>query len=292
VATEQSSLPEPLGALALPGIHDALEMYLQLASETLNAKPSHNFMEYWTNLGPRLESGELSHKIGMNRLNKARVGIKHHGNLPSSDQILEFQSIASSFFEENTPTLFGIAFNEISMVELVQYESARESLRLAQNHMEEGDYSRAMIKVAVSYRQLIDELNEGYRKRYFRSPFYFGRDFKFDTPFHRRTTVLPGDPKQERFEEKLIEAIESIQPLAQALSLGFDYRKYAMFSLLTPVVFKVMNGPYKTQVMTGSRTSIDWPPSREACQFCLDFVIECAVKMRSTDIASMPKSVN
>ncbi len=291
IATEQALQPEPMCAHALLGLHDSVELFLQLSSEHLNV-PSQpkQFMDFWTALSPLISSGQLSHRIGMERINKARVGVKHYGNLPSAAQIHEFQYITSSFFEENTPIIFGIPFDAISMVDLVYYDAARSSLKSAEQQIVNGDFAGAMCSVAVSYRQLIDELNRGYLDRYYRSPFYFGQDFAFDSAFFRRTGGTPGNQRQEEFEDKLIAAVESMQPVAEAMALGIDYRKFAKFSLMRPAVLKMMNGEYTVQIVQGMAGSIDWPPSREASQFCLDFVIECAVKMRGTDISTMPQN--
>jgi hypothetical protein len=289
LAIEQSSQPEPMCTHALMGFHDSVELYLQLACEHLGV-PSQpkEFMAFWSALSDKMPNKILTQKIGMERINKARVGFKHYGNMTPSSQIQEFQAITELFFEENTPPIFGISFREISMVDLVHYESARVTLKLAQTQIAESNHEGAMCNIAIAYRQLIDELNEGYFRRYHRSPFFFGQDFTFDSSFFRRETIMPGNRRQEEFEDKLIAAVGSMQPVSEAMSLGLDFRKFAKFSLMRPVVLKIMGGGYKVQIMKGGTGSIDWPPSKEACQFSLDFVIESAVKMRNTDINTFP----
>jgi hypothetical protein len=89
IALDQSYLPEPAGAAAILTFHDAIELFNQLACEYLDidtigkGSKQINFIEYWDLISLKL-SQPLPQKESMNRLNKARVALKHHGNLPPS----------------------------------------------------------------------------------------------------------------------------------------------------------------------------------------------------------------
>lgn len=286
VASEQSQQPEPMSAYSLLGFHDSVELFLQLVAEHLDVgKNKTQFMEYWDLIAPALSSQPLSQQTAMKRLNNARIALKHHGNLPSTTQVDQFRAITGSFFEDNTLMVFGVRFDEVSLIDLVPYEEPRETLKMSEAAMNQGDTEQAMSNIAMAFEQLISEVNQGYLARYHRSPFYFGASFTFDSAFFRRRTEPIANPEREAFEDKLVKAVESLQSAVKILSLGLDYRKFARFSLLTPVVKRTLGGDYIVQAVQGSTGSIDWPPSLEACRFCLDFVIESAVRMRGTDIS-------
>lgn len=84
LAVDQSKRPEPLCSASILTFHDAIELFLQLASEHLNVgKQQPSFMEYWDLISQKLSNQELTQKESMRRLNRARVALKHHGTLPS-----------------------------------------------------------------------------------------------------------------------------------------------------------------------------------------------------------------
>lgn len=70
VAVEQSQKSEPLCAASVLFFHDAVELFLQLASEHLDiGKEGLKFMEYWDLISKKLGI-ELSQKESMRRLNR------------------------------------------------------------------------------------------------------------------------------------------------------------------------------------------------------------------------------
>src|SRR6266496_2832550 len=102
LGVSQSKAAEPLAPASLLTFHDAVELYLQLASERLNVgKAQPNFMEYWDFINPKLAPEELPQKESMRRLNKARVALKHHGTFPSKLDVESFRATTASFFEDS-----------------------------------------------------------------------------------------------------------------------------------------------------------------------------------------------
>ncbi len=121
IAVEQSRQSEPFGAASVLTFHDSVELFLQLAAETKGINTADlKFMQYWDVLKPHLQNGELRQKEEMRRLNKSRVDLKHIGILPSKLVIEALRANTTSFFEENTPLVFGIEFGKISMTYLIQ----------------------------------------------------------------------------------------------------------------------------------------------------------------------------
>jgi hypothetical protein len=133
VGAEQSKREEPLCWMSILTFHDAVELFLALASEYLDLDVNIKdikFMEYWSLLSKILkkkEKGELTQKISMEKLNKARVDFKHYGNPPSKSAIEDFRANTTSFLDENTRLVFDVEFSNISLVELVKYEVAKKA---------------------------------------------------------------------------------------------------------------------------------------------------------------------
>ena len=126
MAVDQSHTPEPLNMVSILLFHDAVKLFLALASEHVDAgKTGKEFLAYWEAINQKLPSKDFGQKDGMSRLNAARANWKHHGIRLSATEIDDFRAHIATFFRENTPKVFRISFDEISMAALVQGEEVR-----------------------------------------------------------------------------------------------------------------------------------------------------------------------
>jgi len=272
LAIEQSQRPEPMCSSAILTFHDSVELFLQLGSEHhCVSKKTNEFMEYWQIL--KDEKGlELGQKVSMRRLNKARVGLKHNGTLPSRLTIDDFRISVTNFFDENTPLLFGIDFFGISLIELVQSERVKKNLLDAEEYLTKEDYENSLDKVALAFRQLIDDYEDRKRDKFGRSPFFFGDSLTFVGSAHIGTRMVKVIP------DEVIRSIEALQNAVKIISLGLDYRRYAKFRLLTPFVIRFIGGKYDVQ-----RIKRKEELTKEEIHFCINFVIESAVMLQEFD---------
>jgi len=280
VAVEQSQRPEPLCSALILTFHDAIEFFLQLASEYLDVgKKQPLFMEYWEILASKLPKGMPTQKESIRRLNRARVALKHQGTSPSKLDIEAFRASATNFFEENTATIFDIKFSEISLIELVQCEETKNNLKESEQLLEENKIEESLDKVAISFTQLIDDYESRKRGHFGRSPFFFGESLTFLSSFHMgidRSQV----GKLADFVDKIKESVEALQVAVKILSLGVDYRRYVKFRLLTPHIDRALAGNYLISRGNWGEKGV---PSVEDVQFCIDFVIESAVILQEFD---------
>ncbi len=316
IGIEQSQRPEPLCAVSVLTFHDAVELFLQLASEHLDVgKKNIRFLEYWNLLSQEVQQGDLTQKESMRRLNSARVALKHHGTRPSKWDIEAFRVTARNFFEENTPLIFGIEFSDISLTNVIQCCEARESLREAEEFLRENQIQEALNKTTLAFNQLIDDYESRKMGKYGRSPFFFGKSLTFLNSFFMgvgqkrpyregfyRTDMermiggeiekrvadyiqrefLDREKKMAEFIDKVKESLESIRDAVKILSLGIDYRKYVRFRLVTPTLVRVHSKEYKIfEASEDSRGS----PTAEDAQFCIDFVVESATILQRFDFS-------
>jgi hypothetical protein len=232
----------------------------------------------------------------MRRLNSARVGLKHAGTFPSAMDVASHSEAVGRFFADNTPRVFGVDLAAVSLVDLVANPLVRADLTEAQTAMAASDYPKAVGACAIALERLIDDYESSTRDDYGRSPFEFGQRMTFLTSFHMRlskfgsrfgsnTTGLSPEVEGRlaEFIDTVKESIEAMQSAIKFLSLGLDYRRYARFQMLTPYVFRTINDP---QYQTDSE-GLD-PPSPSDAQFCLEFVIESALRLQEFDYAARP----
>lgn len=289
LAVEQSKKPEPLSSASVLGFHDAIELFLQLASEYLGVsrKTEIGFMEYWDLINNKeLSPKGITQKESMRRLNRARVELKHNGILLSKLDIEGFRVNAADFFEENTPIVFGIQLNDVSLTELVQYKKARDYLKKAEKALKQNKREDALDNVAFAFEQLIRDYESTKIGKFGRSIFRFGRDmtfmgsssWDFNGLMVRNGFRFKG--KMREFVDSVKESLEGIQSAVKILSLGIDYRRYMKFRLLTPVVYLDEYGKWEASRDTWGSKGI---PTVEDVQFCIDFVIESAISLQELD---------
>jgi len=274
VGLQQSRQPEPLNSSAILTLHDSVELFLQLASEFLNAHPKANqdFNGYWDILRPHVPNGgQLTQKESMGRLNEARAGLKHRGIWPNKGVIDGLTVSVTAFFDENTTTVFGVKFDELSMVDLVRYPKTRKNLKEAEALVSKNELHQAIEKIAIGFVHLIDEYEETKRSRHGRSPFFFGESVHF-----------PHDLAADRSFDNMRASIEALQDAMKILSLGIDYKRYTMFRLYTPAVLPVIGNPTVQWINTPG-------PELQTCKSCLDFVVESAIQLQSGDYEPQPE---
>lgn len=281
MAAEQAQEPQPMAATAVLSFHDAVELFLQHASEHLNANragSSHvSFMKYWEIISNELpDDQELGQKTAMRRLNEARVNLKHQGTRPDTADIESFNIAVRDFFEENIPKVFDIEYADISLINLVQYDSTREKLNQAQEHLSNGERKEAIKKLALAYDNLFFEYDRRMEEEFGYKPFAI-EDSPGVGPSKRDIEKLGRD--MEKFFEMVTESMDAIEDAIRVLSLDMDYRRYSKFDALTPTVIRSIGGGVEAPDPPEEKEF-----SEEEVEFCLDFVVETAIQLQKMDV--------
>ena len=285
----QSLQPEPANAICILMFHDAIELFMHLASEVHNVGKSQvNFLEYWDFLARKFPDTEIPQRESMRRLNKARVALKHHGTLPSKLDLESFRAVSTLFFDEATSLFFNVEFSDISLVDFINEEQAREFLHEAVRLLSENRIKDSVDKSALAFELLINDYEKRKRNHYGSSPFYFGRNLTFLDSFFmglgysRSSQLMASDDFQRKlgdFVDIVKESLEAIQNAIKILAMGIDYPKYSRFKMLTPHVTVMRNG--ETQIAKQQSSTNNFEP--KDAQFCIDFVIETAFKLQESD---------
>jgi hypothetical protein len=289
VGLEQANKPEPVCWVAVLTFHDAVELFLQLVAEHFDIKKrlsDVSFMEYWSLINPCLRNlgkGELAQIISMERLNKARRDFKHYGHPPSKSVVNDdFRTNTANFFIENTSIVFDINFADISLLELVECKEAREDLKQAEEFLNQNKIEDSLDKSALAFQKMIFDYESRKEDEWGRSPFYVGPDMTFLSSLH--IGIGQGLGRLGDFIDKTNEAIEAIQEIVKIIGFGIDYKRYALFKILTPIVGRYSDGTY--DVSRRDKKGKDMLKNQDA-QFCIDFVIESALKLQEFDYEVM-----
>jgi len=275
IGIDQSQQSETIASFSILSLHDSIEMFLKLLAEHLNIKSEKfSFLDYWTSIPT------LTLKESMRNLNARRVNIKHKGLLPSKGDIEISRVNATDFFEQNTKRHFGVDFSEISLFSLIHYKNVRQHLEDTQKALDEGRIETSIESVAIAFEELISSYENSKISLFGKSPFYFGKDLKFLGSFNKRQN-MDGDVKVGRrmseFVVNVKESLVEIQKAVKIMSFGIDYKKFVKFQILTPSVFRTNEGKYVAQVWGKKK----W--TKEHCQYCIDFVLDCSIKLQEFD---------
>jgi hypothetical protein len=286
---DQSLLAEPLAFTSVLSFHDTVEHFLVLAGEHLGATlPNHiQFMRYWDELHPgKLPGGvALSGKVAMDRLNRLRNGFKHAGSMPSLSAVEQARGDVASFLEDNTPKVFGVAYDGIDMADLITQEDARDLIKEADAAEASGDRPEAMALLVEAFQELISSLATPWGRS---SAFAFGGGVNYPD---LATTInsflnVTSDIRQKLAQssvsilagqlDAVTKATTAMQEALRITTLGIEFHKYYRFDLLTPTVWYDFAGDVQRKFPRG------YAPNREEYEYCQQFVI--TVSLRLADI--------
>lgn len=279
-AVEQSYKPYPSSQMSVLMFHDAAELFLILIYEYLDIQSKiQGFMDYWNNIEQNTEI-KVAYKKSMQKLNKSRNDLKHSA-IPTHDFLVEeFRINSKNFFEENSSSILGVNFSELSLVDLVQYEDTKKSIKEAQKAIENGDLNKSRDKITIAFAQMIDEYENNIKNLYGRSPFLFGESvFMYSNSVTVGNRIYRPNEQLDMAINKLGRSVENFQDIVKIISLGIDPRKYIKFRLITPTFHRNNNGNYTKVKKSNS------PAAIEEINFCLNFVIECAIILQEFDIS-------
>ena len=275
----QSKQKTPQNSISILMFHDSIELFLQLSTEYLSASPRTNigFMEYWGFINQKLQGQQLSQKNQMNRLNRARVNLKHHGILLNESDIESFRVNTSDFFTDNCSIVFGINFSEISLIDLIDNSDVKDLVRDAVNYYEQNNIKRALEHFSLSFKVLIYDFEEKFQV--YRSQLFGIENF------------IPNceDDAIRSDLDKISYALDNIQYKLKYLIYGIDVKNVIKFFLLTPEVTFIRTDfrNYQIDIPLPFYKEKENLYSRDQLEFCKDFIINCALKLQEFDFDTL-----
>ena len=237
-------------------------MFFQLASEVLNAGGSDlQFMKYFDALDDKLKPVALGQRHSMQRMNQARVAIKHHGTMPSRADVETFRLNVGDFFAENTPLVFGIPIEAVSLAYLIERPETRKAVIEADSCLAEGRRQDALKPLALA-------LAREFRARQldYRASAGSGLPLRGD-----EGRLISGAVK------RLQGQVERLSREVELLRHGIDSRRLEVFKELTPGVFIADAG--NATIMGSGKTD----PTPEDVRFCYDFVVDTVLDLQEED---------
>jgi len=277
----QSYQPEPFCGIAILSFHDSVELFLQLCLDELSINVTNKenerltFTGYWSKIEEKVKP--LSQKTSMNRLNTARNGFKHHGNIPSKLDIETFRATTNAFFTENCKLIFDIDFAEVSLIDAIKFDRTRETLKQAKLNFEKGRKIECLRDIILSFRYLLIDYEQSKINRFDQSPFFSSK-------------FIPNPPNQflkssedtilKQWANSVKESFGEVQDVLKILFLGIDYRKYMKYrSIIQPMTVNLSVDGKSCEAIVLGEISL----KKEDLDFCIDFIIESSLKLQEFD---------
>ena len=155
VGMDQSYSPESIAFTSILSFHDSVEIFLKVVAEYKNVN-SHkfSFMDYWDKIS------DLTFREQMRNLNSIRVNLKHKGILPSKQDIEINRIYVNDFLTEITKNIFNLNFAEITLIELINYKSTRDLVKLSQDALINSDFEKSIEHIACAFFDLLSQYKE------------------------------------------------------------------------------------------------------------------------------------
>jgi len=275
---QESLNPEPLSSIALLHYHDALELIFNLVLEDKNINANNlSFMQYFDKVNEWLKNNgkdEISLRPSLVKLKDRRVNLKHKGLFPSKIDIEESKFTTNNIFEELCKNVYELDVQEISLVELIENTRVKGFIKEAIDSYN-SDQKKSIEKISLSFEFLLRDYEQSKRDSFFRSPFNFGKNMTFFTSFRMG---LRRSDKMAKFIDNVKESIEAMQKAVKILAFGLDYKKYIKFRLIIPEpIWSIGSDIPKVPL------SQDAKISKEDFNFCINYLIECSLKLQEFD---------
>src|SRR5690606_34847764 len=111
---------------------DSIELFLQIVCDYKNVNvKSPPISEYFTELENKANIF-LTEKENVKRLNQIRSSFKHKGQIISKSEINWAKGVTLTFLEQNTLSIFGKNFSDLSLKDYIKYEPAKKYLQDAE----------------------------------------------------------------------------------------------------------------------------------------------------------------
>ena len=277
LAENQAKEPEPLNAVSISTIHDAVESMLSLIAEVHRVTTrSKDFANLFDTVSDHMKTqgGDISgHRSAMIALNNARVGFKHHGNQSNKQTIDRHIANGLNFLADASEQGLNIPFAEVSLLGFVGDPKVREYIHRADDRSSGAVEDRMS---AFEYLRLgFETLVQGYQQS---KSYYPGRSLITTKP-----SLLPSvfDIRDHggKVGEKAFEWLENLDRWVRILVLGIDVQEYTFFLANTPGVLMTLGG----------RAHFSWRPgpdlSDDVFRRCRQFVVESAIRLGRRDFA-------
>jgi len=269
--------PEPFCSPALLFFHDAIELLMNLICWKNKKKcKKNNFEEYFRELGYY----DL-YQQNLYNLTTTRNRLKHSGVFPSKVEMKSIHQGVRNVLNELLQKEFNTTLDNIFLADLVQHETAKQSLKKAEELLRQGNTKDAIYYTNHAFTVLmgwfLHKLNQ-YSKHFKKYGLPVGPDqsellqenLEFTRMLLKILDELNIQQQRNRVIKLLCDAVDSLQKNMLLILVGIDMSEYLKYHLIAPPRDITMYGIAKPM----------YTPTEEEVCFCINFVVKTALKLQ------------
>jgi hypothetical protein len=270
LGVDQSHKPEPFAAVAVLTFHDACEMFLQIAAEHNGVTPSKRseFLDYWA-LFEQQTPLKVTSRVQMDRLNRARVNLKHGGVLPAHNEIAGFRDAAISFLDENALSLLSVNFNDVSLTSMIRSDDVRGPLERAEAALSAGNLRHVMEEAARAFTVSLRRFESRPRS----SAYPWGHTYSLRSA---NANLFSNFGAIDDVKRSLDNVVDVFTEAITIVGYNLDFDSYLMFKTHAPAVHEIPRGEMEVEWMAHHERT-----EPEVVQRCLNFVIDTAIRLEA-----------
>jgi hypothetical protein len=272
VAREQTRLSQPLNALGLNMVQDAVESALALVIQSRGGdlRSKADFLQLFDAAICSGSDPEVLRvfRPAMGAMNNARVAFKHHGNVADSAVISRHVERSAEFVSQLVEQVFGLEMSEISLLAFLRSEEAQAILTDAEALWNAGDGEMAMEKLRLAF----DIIVKDFTSRKVWSP---GTSIFTTKPSFYPSVFDLRDAGSA--VEKMDKWLQNLDQWVRYSALGVNMLQYAYFNVHAPVMTYTLDGSAHPHWREGVA------PTQEAFTRCFKFVVDTGISLARED---------
>jgi hypothetical protein len=262
--------------IAVHNFHNAIEIVLRAiflhhdirAEKQLNIEFEVMLNEINNHPPFKTQGMRLPYRQELRNLNQLRNLVQHHAVEPPSDTMEDWRVFTRRFLEQACQTYFGLEFNGLSPLDMIEDATLRYLLKLSLSGIEENDFKSSLLLAKVVFREVAVSMFRVFPDEVFFSSLYTS---VFISRFHEsdlKAALQMLDKKSDQAEYHAI-------VLSSGVSLA-DYKRFESFP------------PSFSFSLTGGKPLVDWgqtEPDEETARWVHDFVVTTIVRWQVLGLA-------
>ncbi len=203
--------------------HDSIEFCIRAIIHEFDINHDRNadLLTLIKNINKQVSEKEISNISQIDFINSTRTKVKHHGSIPSYEDIQRCKIYAEDILKKTISDFFNQEFDSISRLFLIYNEIIKNHLKVAEEKLSSGNYLESLVEIKLAFSKAKPSVEK------------FKKDnYSFDQISLRNK--IHNFPEFQTIFDKFLEIVNKIQNEIAELRMGIDPIRLRKFNLNTP----------------------------------------------------------
>jgi len=203
----------------------------------------------------------------MRNLNTVRNLIQHHA-YEGVEKVDEMRYFTRAFLDKVYQDCFGLAFERLSLGDLIHSEEIRTRIKEAEEYMGNGDYLLSAAACSIAFQESLRSVRKPYERDTFFSPFFVASGLR--------------EVGLDRHVEAIVREINDLQEIMALLCLDINFAAYTHFQRLVPDCYQTLDGTNNWYIAVPEGR--EWTAAEVWSIY--NFVIDALLRWQDVDLLS------